>query len=202
MLEAHYATADDIDAAMKIGLRAADGAVRAAGRGRPRRGAGHRARRSTRSSARPGSRRRRCWSTWSRPGGWAARPATASATTTGASACRWPASPTGAATTTCRCARPARRAASRSRRTASGRCGRSAARRRPKTYRCPGCDQVILPGTPHVVAWPAADHGSVERPAALAHAVLGGARPAADPGGGGNREAISPRRTAPGARVE
>ncbi len=24
-----------------------------------------------------------------------------------------------------------------------------------KTYRCPGCDQEISPGTPHVVAWPA-----------------------------------------------
>jgi hypothetical protein len=23
-----------------------------------------------------------------------------------------------------------------------------------KTYRCPGCDQEIRPGTPHVVAWP------------------------------------------------
>jgi hypothetical protein len=26
-----------------------------------------------------------------------------------------------------------------------------------KVYRCPGCDQVIEPGTPHVVAW-RADH--------------------------------------------
>ncbi|WP_028708604.1 hypothetical protein [Propionicicella superfundia] len=23
-----------------------------------------------------------------------------------------------------------------------------------KTYRCPGCNQPILPGTPHIVAWP------------------------------------------------
>jgi len=23
-----------------------------------------------------------------------------------------------------------------------------------RTYRCPGCDQTILPGTAHVVAWP------------------------------------------------
>jgi hypothetical protein len=23
-----------------------------------------------------------------------------------------------------------------------------------KPYRCPGCDQVIRPATPHVVAWP------------------------------------------------
>jgi len=26
-----------------------------------------------------------------------------------------------------------------------------------KPYRCPGCDQQIPPGTPHVVAWPAGD---------------------------------------------
>ena len=26
-----------------------------------------------------------------------------------------------------------------------------------KAYRCPGCDQLIEPGTPHVVAW-SADH--------------------------------------------
>lgn len=31
-----------------------------------------------------------------------------------------------------------------------------------KTYRCPGCDHEIRPGTPHVVAWPAEDTGSVE----------------------------------------
>jgi len=24
-----------------------------------------------------------------------------------------------------------------------------------KAYRCPGCQQVITPGTPHVVVWPA-----------------------------------------------
>ena len=24
-----------------------------------------------------------------------------------------------------------------------------------KTYRCPGCDQEVRPGVPHVVAWPA-----------------------------------------------
>ncbi|OMQ14279.1 hypothetical protein A7K94_0217750 [Modestobacter sp. VKM Ac-2676] len=24
-----------------------------------------------------------------------------------------------------------------------------------KSYRCPGCDQEIRPGTPHVVTWPA-----------------------------------------------
>jgi hypothetical protein len=26
-----------------------------------------------------------------------------------------------------------------------------------KTYRCPGCDQEIRPGVPHVVAWPSDD---------------------------------------------
>ncbi|GGU53103.1 hypothetical protein GCM10010178_52390 [Lentzea flava] len=31
-----------------------------------------------------------------------------------------------------------------------------------KTYRCPGCDHEIRPGTPHVVAWPAQESGSVE----------------------------------------
>ena len=30
-----------------------------------------------------------------------------------------------------------------------------------KTYRCPGCDHEIRPGTPHVVAWPAIEHGSI-----------------------------------------
>ncbi|ADD41308.1 hypothetical protein Snas_1605 [Stackebrandtia nassauensis DSM 44728] len=29
-----------------------------------------------------------------------------------------------------------------------------------KTYRCPGCDQEIPPGVPHLVAWPA--DGSTE----------------------------------------
>ncbi|GAA1899977.1 hypothetical protein GCM10009716_07280 [Streptomyces sodiiphilus] len=29
-----------------------------------------------------------------------------------------------------------------------------------KHYRCPGCDQEIPPGVPHVVAWPA--HGAVD----------------------------------------
>jgi hypothetical protein len=33
-----------------------------------------------------------------------------------------------------------------------------------KAYRCPGCDQEIPPGTPHVVAWPADEpEGTVER---------------------------------------
>ncbi|MEJ3657104.1 hypothetical protein WEH80_29490 [Actinomycetes bacterium KLBMP 9759] len=31
-----------------------------------------------------------------------------------------------------------------------------------KSYRCPGCDQLIAAGTPHVVAWPAAEYGSVD----------------------------------------
>ncbi|MGH3516041.1 MAG: hypothetical protein ACRDQ7_01185 [Haloechinothrix sp.] len=30
-----------------------------------------------------------------------------------------------------------------------------------KTYRCPGCDHEIRPGTPHIVAWPADESGSV-----------------------------------------
>jgi hypothetical protein len=28
-----------------------------------------------------------------------------------------------------------------------------------KTYRCPGCDQEIRPGVPHMVAWPADGRG-------------------------------------------
>lgn len=31
-----------------------------------------------------------------------------------------------------------------------------------RTYRCPGCDQPVPAVTPHVVAWPAGDHGSVD----------------------------------------
>lgn len=31
-----------------------------------------------------------------------------------------------------------------------------------KTYRCPGCDHEIRPGTPHVVAWPADDYGDID----------------------------------------
>ncbi|MFD0785128.1 hypothetical protein ACFQZ8_14575 [Micromonospora azadirachtae] len=30
-----------------------------------------------------------------------------------------------------------------------------------KTYRCPGCDQEIRPGVPHVVAWPADGRGDL-----------------------------------------
>ncbi|GAA3574475.1 hypothetical protein GCM10022222_68690 [Amycolatopsis ultiminotia] len=30
-----------------------------------------------------------------------------------------------------------------------------------KTYRCPGCDHEIRPGTPHVVTWPADETGGV-----------------------------------------
>jgi hypothetical protein len=30
-----------------------------------------------------------------------------------------------------------------------------------KPYRCPGCDHEIAPGIPHLVCWPADDHGSV-----------------------------------------
>jgi len=32
-----------------------------------------------------------------------------------------------------------------------------------KTYRCPGCDQELLPGTAHVVVWPAYAPGPEER---------------------------------------
>jgi hypothetical protein len=32
-----------------------------------------------------------------------------------------------------------------------------------KTYRCPGCDQEITPGTPHLVSWPAHTPGVAER---------------------------------------
>ncbi len=34
-----------------------------------------------------------------------------------------------------------------------------------KAYRCPGCDQEIPPGTPHVVAWPAGDEAERSRDA-------------------------------------
>jgi hypothetical protein len=32
-----------------------------------------------------------------------------------------------------------------------------------KVYRCPGCDQEIRPGVPHVVAWPEHDTGAGDR---------------------------------------
>ena len=32
-----------------------------------------------------------------------------------------------------------------------------------KTYRCPGCDQEIRPGTAHLVAWPAGTRGPADR---------------------------------------
>ena len=38
-----------------------------------------------------------------------------------------------------------------------------AAARAVKTYRCPGCDQEILAGVPHVVAWPDDDLGAGDR---------------------------------------
>jgi hypothetical protein len=31
-----------------------------------------------------------------------------------------------------------------------------------RDYRCPGCDQVVPAGTPHLVAWPAGEYGSVD----------------------------------------
>lgn len=35
--------------------------------------------------------------------------------------------------------------------------------RATKTYRCPGCDQEVRPGVPHVVAWPADGDAEVDR---------------------------------------
>lgn len=32
-----------------------------------------------------------------------------------------------------------------------------------KEYRCPGCEQLVRPGTPHVVVWRAEDSGAAER---------------------------------------
>lgn len=32
-----------------------------------------------------------------------------------------------------------------------------------RSYRCPGCDQLIAPGRPHVVAWPAHDADARDR---------------------------------------
>jgi hypothetical protein len=32
-----------------------------------------------------------------------------------------------------------------------------------KAYRCPGCEQEILPGTPHQVVWPADDAEATDR---------------------------------------
>jgi len=32
-----------------------------------------------------------------------------------------------------------------------------------KAYRCPGCDQLIRPGIPHVVVWPAHDAEAADR---------------------------------------
>ena len=68
---------------------------------------------------------------------------------------------------------------SRSTPTATGSCAGSAGRARRRAYRCPGCDQLVAPGTPHVVAWPADGAGRRVAPAALAHPVLGGPGPAA-----------------------
>ena len=56
-----------------------------------------------------------------------------------------------------------------------------------RDYRCPGCDQVIAAGTPHLVAWPAARPRLGRRPAALAHAVLGRPAPAAGRAAARNR---------------
>ena len=32
-----------------------------------------------------------------------------------------------------------------------------------KPYRCPGCEQEIRPGTPHIVVWPAHDSEAADR---------------------------------------
>ncbi|MGH8961359.1 MAG: hypothetical protein ACRDWT_09140 [Jatrophihabitantaceae bacterium] len=32
-----------------------------------------------------------------------------------------------------------------------------------KPYRCPGCDQLIRPGLPHIVSWPESDHDAADR---------------------------------------
>lgn len=32
-----------------------------------------------------------------------------------------------------------------------------------KSYRCPGCDQEVAPGTPHVVVWRDDDLGATDR---------------------------------------
>ena len=185
MLEAHYATADDIDSAMKVGCGYPMGpfelldVVGWTSRW-PSSGS------STSSSASPASRPRRCSSTWSPPDASAARPAAGSATT-----------------------RPADRWAAEGRRSGARSAGGAPLGRRPETieeaadgdwvvraltgsastkaYRCPGCDQEIRPATPHVVSWPAyparlrprpLGHRVGSRPApALAHRLLAGAQP-------------------------
>ncbi len=55
-----------------------------------------------------------------------------------------------------------------------------------RTFRCPGCDQLIAPGTPHLVAWAADGMFGVEQ--ALAdrrhwHAACWSARGRRRPGG-------------------
>ena len=81
--------------------------------------------------------------------------------------------------------RPARPLSSGHATTASKRDGEWVVRSVPgaateKTYRCPGCQQLIGPGTPHLVAWPERAErlvGVVGRrgAAALAHGVLAAA---------------------------
>ena len=156
MLEAHYATVDDIDAAMTMGCALPMGPFELLDMvGLDEALATERALYAEFREA--GSRPRRCWSTWSRRGGWAARPATGSATTTGASA---------VARANRRRERPRAAALGRAGRVEVGADGEWQVRQvsgsaATRDYRCPGCDQVIPAGTPHVVAWPAADHGSV-----------------------------------------
>lgn len=76
MLEAHYTSADDIYSAMKVGCGYPMGPFEQLGV------VGNDVslaieREQYLEFREPGSHRRRCWSTWSLPGSWAARPARA-----------------------------------------------------------------------------------------------------------------------------
>ena len=53
--------------------------------------------------------------------------------------------------------------------------------RATRTYLCPGCQQEIAVGTPHVVAWPADGRRRARGPAALAYRLL---VPSGRPAGG------------------
>ena len=45
-----------------------------------------------------------------------------------------------------------------------------------RAYLCPGCQQGIEPGVPHVVVWPAEGVGRAGRPEALAYRLLAAPR--------------------------
>ena len=132
MLEAHYADRRRHRHRDEAGLRAADGPVRAARRGRQRRVAGDPARALPRVPRARASRRRRCSSTWSPPATSAARPSAASATTAPADVADVVEDFGGEDYVVRRITGSASR----------------------KTYTCPGCRGPIRPATPHVVAWP------------------------------------------------